>query len=528
MTRLCHYFTHWLAGQLAVALLLLFPTVSLAQDTASTAWFGVPLPPGFTPHESPVILGSDYGPLPAPVPAGESAYTALEGETIFAELQRIVAISLRSEADNEVGSGQLWGRITGLPSGDAVQDLAEASLRQAGLDRVQRQRFDQDSGATLWLPMSWEVRIHGDESFGAGSRDVILESAMPAGGTVIPEQGLTAPLVFVGTARAAELAYIDVRGKIAVQHVTPRGHLFLERGPTRAKAQQLIDRGAVAVFNIIDYAGNMRMRDISNCGGPCFNIGGQDGRFLEQVFDAAAAGDQEHQILATLNLSAEERGGMRGSNVIAILDGDSEENIIINAHADGWFDGANDNGDGLSIMLALARHFASTGTRPARTLVFVSSAGHHTRGLNGPDQLVALNPELMANNVLTINLEHVASRHLNPARTDTLGVRDVITDAGEGFLMNGMNRRSATLEALIREGGLRYGLNFVSQASTYHAGDNPDVDGTLFQLIQGNPLYHTSGETLATISVPGLEKVARFVAWFVGEASHLPRDTFFP
>jgi len=67
-----------------------------------------------------------------------------------------------------------------------------------------------------------------------------------------------------------------------VQHITPKGHLFLERGPARAKAQDLSKRGAVAVFNIVDQAGNMRMRDISGCGGPCFNIGGQDGRFLER------------------------------------------------------------------------------------------------------------------------------------------------------------------------------------------------------------------------------------------------------
>lgn len=83
---------------------------------------------------------------------------------------------------------------------------------------------------------------------------------MPAGGTVLPPEGLSAPLIFVGTARPAELQYIDVRGKIAVQHITPKGHLFLERGPARAKAQKLIERGALAVFNIVDQAGNMRTR----------------------------------------------------------------------------------------------------------------------------------------------------------------------------------------------------------------------------------------------------------------------------
>jgi hypothetical protein len=422
----------------------------------------------------------------------------------------------------------LWGRITGLPSGERTMDWVERRLREAGVPRVDRQWFNQTANAKLWLPLSWEVRLHADPAFGAGTADVILESAIPAGGTELPPDGLSAPLVFVGTARPAELQHIDVKGKIAVQHITPKGHLFLERGPARAKAQELIKRGAVAVFSIVDQAGNMRTRDISGCGGPCFNFGGQDGRFLEEVMDAAADAGMSSKLRATLKLQAEERGGMRASNVLGIVPGKSDENIIINAHVDGWFDGANDNADGAAVMVALAEHFAKPENRPARTLVFVGSAGHHTAGLSGPGQLVAMNKELIARNVLAINLEHVASRQINPARTDTDGLRDVITDAGEGFLMNGLSQRSPFLEGIIREGGLRYGLNFVSAASTYGAGDNPDVDGPLFQLIQGSPLYHTTGDMFETISTPGLERVARFVAYFVKEVATAPRARFYP
>ncbi len=503
-------------------------SLGYAQAPETRPWFGVTPSPGFQPHIAPVIIGTDYGPRPVSVPAGEEGFVSLEGEAIYRDLETIVDFSKWSRETQEVGSGQLWGRITGLPSGEHTMDWVENRLRDAGVTSVERQWFDQASDASLWLPLSWEVRIHADQAFGTGSRDVILESAMPSGGTVLPAEGLTAPLVFVGTARPAELEYIDVRGKIAVQHITPKGHLFLERGPARAKAQELIRRGAVAVFNIVDQAGNMRMRDISNCGGPCFNFGGQDGRFLEEVMDAAADAGVSNRLRATLTLEAEERSGMRASNVLGIVPGASQENIIINAHVDAWFDGANDNADGLSIMLALAEHFSKPQNRPDRTLIFVGSAGHHTSGLRGPGELVNLNPELIAQNVLTINLEHVAARQLNPARTDTDGVRDIITDAGEGFLMNGLSKPTPFLESIIREGGLRYGLNFVSTASTYGAGDNPRVDGPLFQLIQGNPLYHTSGETIETISIPGLERVARFVAYFVKEVAAAPRSSFYP
>ena len=499
-----------------------------AQAPRNTAWFGVIPSPRFRADVPPVILGTDYGPRPATVPPGEEKFISLRGDAIRRHLEAIVGFSKWSRETKEVGAGQLWGRITGLPSGQRTMDWVEQRFRAANVPRVERQWFEQGANAALWLPLSWEVRIHADPAFGAGTLDVILESAMPAGAMDLPEAGLTAPLVFVGTARAAELQYIDVRGKIAVQHITPKGHLFLERGPARAKAVELIKRGAVAVFNIVDQSGNMRTRDISGCGGPCFNLGGQDGRFLEEVMDAAARAGVTDRLRATMKLQDEERRGMRASNVIGVVPGKSDENIIVNAHVDGWFDAANDNADGLAVMVALAEHFSRPENRPARTLVFVGSAGHHTGGLSGPGQLVSQNKDLVARNVLAINLEHVSVRQLNPARTDTNGLRDYITDAGEGFLMNGLSERSPFLEGIIREGGLRYGLNFVSQASTYGAGDNPNVDGPLFQLIQGNPLYHTSGDMFETISTPGLERVARFTAYFINEVAAAPRDRVYP
>jgi hypothetical protein len=174
---------------------------------AQAPWFGVSLPPGFEAHTSPLILGGDYGPRPAFVPPGEERFTELSGASIWEDLSRIVQFSVESRASREVGDGQLWGRITGLPSGEATMTWAAERLEAAGVPRVERQWFDQQAGAALWLPLSWEVTVLGDAAFGGGTRDVVLESAMPANAADIPASGLVAPLVFVGTARAAELAY---------------------------------------------------------------------------------------------------------------------------------------------------------------------------------------------------------------------------------------------------------------------------------------------------------------------------------
>ena len=79
----------------------------------------------------------------------------------------------------------------------------------------------------------------------------------------------------------------------------------------------------------------------------------------------------------------------KGHNTIGIVPGRRDDEIVIvNAHADGWFDAAGDNGDGLAVLVALARHFAKPEHQPERTLLFVASGGHHGGGMNGPGNLV--------------------------------------------------------------------------------------------------------------------------------------------
>jgi hypothetical protein len=153
------------------------PTAA-AQARESAVWFGVTLPPGFEADVPTVILGTDYGPRPAAVPPGEESFASLKGDAIHRDLETIVGFSMWSRKTKEVGSGQLWGRITGLASGERTMDWVERRFREAGVPRVERQWFDQTPNTSLWLPLSWEVRLHADPAFGAGSQDVILESAM--------------------------------------------------------------------------------------------------------------------------------------------------------------------------------------------------------------------------------------------------------------------------------------------------------------------------------------------------------------
>jgi hypothetical protein len=77
------------------------------------------------------------------------------------------------------------------------------------------------------------------------------------------------------------------------------------------------------------------------------------------VAERASAAGAAVDLLVAIRLETEMRQGLQGHNTLAIVPGRrSDEVVIVNAHADGWFDAAGDNGDGLAVLVALARHFA--------------------------------------------------------------------------------------------------------------------------------------------------------------------------
>jgi hypothetical protein len=225
---------------------------------------------------------------------------------------------------------------------------------------------------------------------------------------------------------------------------------------------------------------------------------------------------------ATITLKVETRTNLKAENAVGIIPGSvSDEFIILNAHYDGWFEGAGDNGDGLSVLMALARHFAKPEHRPRRTLALVSSAGHHSPGINGPRGFVAANPALAAKAVLMLNIEHVAQRNFAPSRMVAPdGYREAIADSGEAPITAGITNRSPFLDKLFDEGVLRYGVNFVSDRSAMQSGETGGylaIKAARLTVMQAPPLYHTTGEVREVISTPGLERIARFFAYFVKE-----------
>jgi hypothetical protein len=510
---------------------ILFSVPVQSQPAPGRPWFGAPLPPRL--GAAPAVVVGGRPPRPVVIPPGDPSAPELAGSTIRRDLETIVGFSRESRASREVGSGQLWGRISGFPSSAKTVAWAADQFKHAGITDVRVQPIAQDAKSSLWLPLEWEVRLLGDAAFGPGSQDVVFESAMPLAPTFLAGGTLTAPIVFVGSANHSLLTGVDVKGKIAVQLVIPQAHMVFERQTVVGRAQELVERGAIAVLNLLRQPGNEVARDFSNCGGPCFNIGGRDGFFLERVADRASAAGVADKLRARLSLRAENRANLRAENAVAVVPGRASDRVVIvDAHADAWFDGAGDNGDGLAVMIALARHFALPQNRLSATLAFIASAGHHTPGINGPRAFVAANPDLAKKAAIVVNIEHVAQRNFSPSReVGDDGYREAIADAGEAPIVAGVSNGAPFLHTLFDRGVERYGVNFVSDASTMQSGETggfAGVSAPKITIMQAPPLYHTTGEVLDVISTPGLERMARFLAYFLREIDKAPPVSFEP
>ena len=72
------------------------------------------------------------------------------------------------------------------------------------------------------------------------------------------------------------------------------------------------------------------------------------------------------------------QSGLKTASVWGTLPGTTDEDIIIIAHLDGYFDAALDNASGLAVMVGLLEHFSKVPqAQRRRNIRFLGSAGHH-------------------------------------------------------------------------------------------------------------------------------------------------------
>jgi hypothetical protein len=498
--------------------------VAAASLTAQNggAWFGVPPPPPLNDPRKPVMKYDEvFAPLRAQFPhrPGRSD-ELLDGAALKAVQRRIVDFSLESLAAGDT----VWGRRAATPAFMQTIEWTVDAFKAAGLEGAAVERYAVQG--SMWVPKSWRVQVAGDAAFGPGTETVALQSAFPQpGGATIPGGSLTAPVVYVGRGTDADLAGRDVAGRIAVVHVRPEPSLF--GSAEQGVAAKLAAKGAVGVINAIEGPGNALYVDTRfACGkAPCFIVGGQDAWFLEQVIGKAAVAGVLDRLKLTLSLTSEEQSNLTSANGVAMIRGRSPKRIIVNAHADGYFQGGDDNASGLAVLVGLARYFTKQ-PQPTHTLMFVASGGHHGPG-NGPTSLVAAHPELKDNTLLIVNLEHVGYLDVVRGKTRAANNTGMVweTSVTESAKAVGVTNESPYLIDLWSRAPRCFGVATYQAAGPGVSGDLGGyraLNAPMTQMIQSGTFYHSSGDVYEQVPAEGLERAARFHAYLIEQADRAP------
>ena len=463
---------------------------------------GAPPRPPVTKH--PHDLDASY--IRMPLPPSEQKYGALDGDHIKGFLREIVAVSEKSKADGE----PLWGRIAGTKYDDMVEGVVEAKFKQFGLQDVHRQYFDLPP---QWFPTGWEL------SMASGGTSTRFDTARPATGSVAtPTSGLDLDAVWVGLGTAADFAGRDVKGKLVIIQSMPMPGVVSHSASYNGSARRAAENGAAAVVLNVAIPGNFQVQIGFNTGVPTFTMGTDDTAKLREAIEKGP-------VKVHVRLGTEQRSGLRDASVWGVLQGTSNEDIILMAHHDAYFDGSLDNASGMSVMLGLAEYFSKIPKEQRRrTIKFVTTSGHHA-GSFGTQWMHTNRDTLLAKTALVINCEHVS-------------VTQTYFDRSGPFLHNSDNidaRRwwvngSSKLAATALNAWKTFGVTVYDTMDSNASGDMGAIDRDVptIQLIESAVYYHTDHDTPQVVPAPGLEAVARAYAKLIDQVNAMDRSQLMP
>jgi hypothetical protein len=429
------------------------------------------------------IPDSDY--IRFPLPPGAEAYADVDPFAIKATIGEITAISRKSRDDGN----QYWGRIAGTPYDRMTQDWLMDRFRKLGLKDLRRQEIAMKP---LWYPTAWSAE------FTVGGKTTELKSAFPI--TESPgtkDDGMTAPVVWVGLGTAADFQGRDVRGKSVMIYsiATPGGRDHSADWSGAIKRAN--DAGAAMILVEMGFPGNAQSEPEGAVGtsAPTVTITTDDAnRIRDQL-------DQGHEVSFHLKLHTEKREGLTSGNVWGVLPGANDEQILIMAHSDAFFEGAMDNASGMAMMLDIARHYAAVpqAERP-RTLVFLSTPDHH----HGSAGIQWVRDHYDWSKVaLIVNSEH-------PSQTLLYNLDAGLMTANEISARRWFVGGSDALRTLVRSTFREFGVATYQKSEMSPGGELSQVymKAPSFHIID-HVTYHTTLDTADLVPAWGLEDATR-------------------
>ena len=283
----------------------------------------------------------------------------------------------------ELGRRDHYGyRMPGTKSDHEAAHYLADKLRQFGFSDVRLEPVP----IAVAFPDRWSLQVRT----GGKAEEILCSFVRYCRYT--PAEGVSAELVYVGEGSPADFDRVDVKGKIVLVDMVVGGIMPTE-GPTfftydpddtikledgKAKwppknhdssYQAAVARGAAGWIGIVDIIGDdthQYLHWFVRYELPALTISSKDGRRLRELL-------KKERAEGTLTVTGT-RGQGTSYNVYGFVPGKrSEEYIVVKTHHDGW---ATNEASGAAVTLGVARHFAMSGEKPERTLMFFFRACH--------------------------------------------------------------------------------------------------------------------------------------------------------
>jgi hypothetical protein len=450
-----------------------------------------------------------------PLPAAAKAYDSIDGQRMKGYVEELAAISRKSR---DAGN-QYWGRIVGTPSMDETQQWVAARFKRAGLD-VQLKQYALDPQP---FPRSWQITVTRDGralTLGSASPLIAFAQYMPS-----PEGDLDLDTAWVGLGMASDFIGKDVRGKAVFVYSVATPSSLIQSAAWMGAAERAQKAGARALIVVLAIPGNLSY--VSHLQGarlsndmklPIFTVGLDDGEKVEALNAQPGATGLKTRV----RWKVETVPGLKAVNVVGVLPGRTDENIVMISHTDGFFEGAADNAAGTAALIGTAEYFAKVSKEQRRrTMYFIATPDHHGGDLGGRwihDNMQSV----LANTAVILNAEHVTA--MEPVWDRPWGFPgrpELIATNQLGSSWWGVNG-SPKLANIVKAGFALFGVP-TQIAPGGSAGELRAVqfDAPSFYLHNKGVYYHASNDTPDVVPATGLRTAVQAFAKIFDDVNKL-------
>jgi hypothetical protein len=452
------------------------------QQSVQQSRYGEPL--GLPKDGAKLYLPDDAYPR-FPLPPGNEAYAHVDGLKMKKVVDQITAISRKSRDDGN----QYWGRIPGTPYDRMAQDWIVDQFKQIGLQDVRRQELGMKP---LWYPDSWKAEVT------TAGKPSPLKTTFPINETVgTPPNGITAQAVWVGLGTAADLMGRDIKDKAVFIYSIPtpggRDHSAAWNGAMRRANAG----GAALVFIVMGFPGDAigNPEGANGTRAPTLTISVDEGDAIREAIEKGES------VSVHVTADIKEKEHLKTANVWGVLPGATDENIVVMAHTDAFFEGALDNASGVAMMLEIARHYAAIPqAQRRRTMTFLTTPDHH-HGSVGV-KWVHDNYDF-SKTVLIVNCEHPSQTLLYLLNR---GIMTSNAISARRWFVGG----SPALKTLVTDTFKEFGVSVYTMPERRPGGELSQLydKAPSFHIID-HVIYHTTLDTAALVPAWGMEAATR-------------------